>query len=230
MSKIVKKEELKAKVNEVAPKLPENTVFVAGVRAIKASANGTPQYQVEFAQSRSLAGRKASVLALLNAGDARFNSGRTLMRVWLMVNQEGFKDTFGIDLAEAMTLANTAKEDEVVGVFAPATSINVNGLAQPVKIVCKETIDVEALPKSIREQLQSADVTDEIKNRYILQLASGDRIVDSLGNVIYRRYELAYGDDTDVLVENKVLASELAKTAVGASTIAANALAGVLAE
>lgn len=223
--KVVKRDELKNKVNEVAPKLPENVVFIAGLRQIKGG-----QVQVEFAQSRSLAGRKASVLALLNAGDARFNSGRTLMRVWLMVNPEGFKETFGTDIAEAVTLSKTAGEDEVVGMFQVAESINVNGVKQPVKIVCKETIDVETLPKSIREQIQSADVSDEIKNRYILQTKEGDRIVDSLGNVIYRRYELSYGEDTDVLVENKVLASELAKTASGQTVTATNALAGVLAD
>lgn len=221
--KLVKRDELKNKVNEVAPKLPETTVFIAGLRQIKAG-----QVQVEFAQSRSLAGRKASVLALLNAGDARFNSGRTLMRVWLMVNPEGFKETFGIDIAEAVTLSKTAAEDEVVGMFQMAESINVNGVKQPVKIVCKETIDVESLPKSIREQLQNPDVSDEIKNRYILQTKEGDRILDSLGNVIYRRYELSYGEDTDVLVENKVLASELAKTATGQTSTVNDALKNVL--
>jgi flagellar basal body-associated protein FliL len=223
--KVVKKEELKKLVNETAPKLPENVVFIAGLRKIKDG-----QVQVEFAQSRSLAGRKASMLALLNAGDARFNSGRTLMRVWLMVNPEGFKETFGIDIAEAVAQSKTAGEDEVVGMFAQAESITVNGIKHPVKIVCKETIDVESLPKSIREQIQSADVTDEIKNRYILQTKEGDRIVDSLGNTIYRRYELSYGEDTDVLVEGKILASELAKTASGQTVTATNTLAGVLAD
>lgn len=223
--KVVKREELKELVNKTAPKLPENVVFVAGLRQIK---NG--QVQVEFAQSRSLAGRKASMLALLNAGDARFNSGRTLMRVWLMVNPEGFKETFGIDITEAVTQSKTAGEDEVVGLFQQADSITVNGIKQPVKIVCKETIEVESLPKSIREQLQSVDATDEIKNRYILQTKEGDRIVDSLGNVIYRRFELSYGEDTDVLVEGKVLASELAKKASGQTVNTDNVLKNVLAD
>lgn len=225
MSKVIKREVLKNKVNEVAPKLPENVVFIAGLRQIKDG-----QIQVEFAQSRALAGRKASMLALLNSGDARFNSGRTLMRVWLMVNVAGFAETFGIDLAEAAALAKTAGEDEVVGLFQQAETITVNGVKHPVKIVCKETVVIDELPKAIREQIQNPDVEEEIKNRYILQTAEGDRIVDEFGNPVYRRYELTYGTDEDVLVSNKILASELAKKAVGATQTTSGVLNSALAD
>jgi len=119
--KIVTKDALKAKVNEVVTKLPEDTVFIAGIRKIKGG-----QVQAEFVQYRSLTGRKVSMLALLNAGDARFNSGRTLMRAWVMVNQEGFNTVFGIDLKAAIELAQTTKEDEVVGLFEASKTINVN--------------------------------------------------------------------------------------------------------
>jgi len=224
----IKREELKNKVNVVAPKLPEDVVFVAAMRAIKGG-----QVQIEFAQSRSLTGRRVSVLALLNQGDARFNSGRTLMRTWLMVNEEGFKAVFGdipdFDFKAAQEAAKTASEDEVVAIFAQAKTINVNGVNHPVKIVCKETTNVEDLPKSIREQIQNPDVSDDIKNRYILQTKDGDKIVDELNNTIYRRYELSYGADDDVLVENKVLQSELAKTASGTVNKTADALKDVLA-
>jgi len=223
----IKREELKNKVNVVAPKLPEDVVFVAAMRAIKGG-----QVQIEFAQSRSLTGRRVSVLALLNQGDARFNSGRTLMRTWLMVNEEGFKAVFGdiegFNFKEASEAAKTASEDEVVAIFSQAKTINVNGVNHPVKIVCKETTNVEDLPKSIREQIQNPDVSDDIKNRYILQTKDGDKIVDELNNTIYRRYELSYGTDDDVLVENKVLQSELVKTASGTKTTA-DALKDVLA-
>lgn len=223
----VKREQLKEAVNKTAPKLPENVVFIAGMRAIK---NG--QVQVEFAQSRSLAGRKASVLALLNAGDARFNTGRTLMRAWLMVNEEGFTEAFGeipnFNFKEAATLAQTATEDEVVAIFAQAETINVHGIKEAIKIVCKETIRVADLPKSIREQLENPDVAEDIKNRYILQTAQGEKIVDEHGNPVYRHYVLSYGSDEDVLVENKILASDLAKKAAGVPATAQSILAGGL--
>lgn len=225
MSKVIKREALKKSVNEVAPKLPEDVVFISGLRAIKDG-----QIQVEFAQSRALAGRKASMLALLNAGDARFNTGRTLMRVWLMVNVAGFAETFGIDLTEAAALAKTAAEDEVVAILQQAQTITVNSVKHPVKIVCKETVDVNELPKGIREQIQSDEVEQEIKDRYILQTAEGDMILDEFGNKVYRRYELSYGDDTDVLVPNKVLASELAKRTVNAPKSVATILNDQLAD
>lgn len=228
--KKVNKEQLKEAVNKVAPQLPENVVFIAAARQIK---NG--QIECEFVQSRSLAGRKTSMLALLNQGDARFNSGRTTMRVWSMVNVESFKAVFGeiegLDFAAVAEAIKTCTTDERISILKQVENINVNGLVQPVKIVCLETIDVATLPKSIREQLADENVSDEIKARYILQTKEGESIVDERGNKVYRRYELAYGDAQDVLVEGKVLVSELAKKEAGvSSTKATNALISALAD
>ena len=206
--KIVSRETLKESVNAVAPKLPETAVFVAGARQIK---NG--QVEFEFAQSRSLMGRRASVLALLNEGDGRFNSGRTTMRVWLMANPEGFKSTFGelFDVEEVFKLCTTLKDNERVAVLKQANTINVNGTNYPVKIVAKETIEVDKLPKAIRELIQDPTANDEYKNRYILQTKDGDLICDAFGNKVYRHYTLSYGDDQDVLVQDKMLLSDFLK-------------------
>lgn len=212
------KEQLKTAVNEVAPKLGEDVVFVAALRAIK-----DKQIEIEFVQSRSLAGRRVSLLALANEGDKRFNTGKNTMRAWMMFNEEGFKSLFGniegFDFAKAKELALTATADERIGIFAQAKTINVGTKEQPnnqpLKIVCKETTDVDQLPKSIKDQILDSNVSQDIKDRYILQTgpqANGNesvRIVDQYGNTVYRRYELSYGTDTDVLVEGKVLATEL---------------------
>jgi len=231
--KKVTKEQLKNAVNEIAPKLPEDVVFVAGMRTIKDG-----QTEFEFVQSRSLAGRKVSLLALANEGDKRFNTGKNTMRAWMMFNESGFKSLFGtiegFDFTKAKELALTATADERVGVFAQVKTINVNGINQPLKIVCKETTDINQLPKSIKEQIADANVSQDIKDRYILQTgpqANGKesvRIVDQYGNTVYRRYELSYGTDEDVLVEGKVLATELNNTNSVSTT--ASTLAGALAE
>lgn len=232
--KKVTKLKLKEIVIAAAPQLPESVVFIAGMRGIK---NG--QREIEFVQSRTMAGRKASLLALLNEGDKRFNSGRTTMRVWLMISEKGFNNVFGaiegFDFAKASAMCEDLAEDERVALLLQAETINVNGVMQPIKIVCKETIEVEELPKSIREQLENEDLSEEIKGRYILQTAEGDLIVDKSGNKVYRRYELSYGDDEDVLVADKQLLSDHAKklakvgttsTASKAKNILADALVG----
>ena len=221
------KEALKNAVNEVAPKLGEDVVFVAALRAIK-----DKQIEIEFVQSRSLAGRRVSLLALANEGDKRFNTGKNTMRAWMMFNEEGFKNLFGniegFDFAKAKELALTASADERVAIFAQAKTINVNGVNQPLKIVCKETTDVDQLPKSIKDQILDSNVSQDIKDRYILQTGGAEsvKIVDAYGNTVYRRYELSYGTDMDVLVEGKVLATELNST----KTSTASALASALAE
>lgn len=225
--KKLSKEQLKNAVNEVAPKLGEDVVFIAGMREIK---NG--QTEFEFVQSRNLAGRRTSLLALANEGDKRFNAGKNTMRTWMMFNATGFTNLFGniegFDFAKAQELAKTASADERIGVFAQVKTINVNGVKQPLKIVCKETTDVNQLPKSIREQILDPNVSQDIKDRYILQTGGAESVlvVDQYGNKVYRRYELSYGTDEDVLVEGKVLATEL-DTAPKSTT---SALASALAE
>lgn len=217
--KTVTKEVAKSKVDSVIGELPENVVVLVSLRKIKNDAQGNPQVQLELAQSRSLSGGRVSLLAALNAGDKRFNSGRTTMRVWPMVNKKGFMSVFNtiedFDFEEAYKMAVAAKEGEVVAIMRQIETVSVNGMMHPVKIVCLETTDVEKLPKSLREQMADPDVDQDIKERNILQTGGTDseHIVDSIGNKIYRRYEVQFGDTAkDELIEGKVLLSELTKT------------------
>jgi len=225
---------IKKSVMKLVGQLPETTVFIVAARAVKGG-----QIEFEFCQSRGLAGRKASLLALANKGDARFNSGRTTMRVWFIANEEGFTELFpnakdnegnALNFGKIAEMCKTLADDERVALFSAVTEVSVNGILQPVKIVCRETVDVEQLPKSVRTQLQDPDVDDSIKERYILQTGGEDseRITDQLGNTVYRVFDLQYGDATDVLVADKVLESERTKT--GAKASANNMLAGALNE
>ena len=196
-------------VKKFAPQLPENVVFLAGARKIK-----NDQMEIEFVQSRALNGRKASLFALFNEGDKRFNSGRTTMRVWLMVNLQGCKTLLaheGIDFDEVQKQVLDCSNEEIVAILSQVSTVNVAGALQPVKIVCKETITVADLPKSIREVIEDEDANPEYKSRYILQTGDNDLIVDEFGNRIYRHFALSYGADEDVLVENKQLQSDYAK-------------------
>ena len=207
--KKVNKNMLKESVAKNAPNLSEKAVFIVGARAIK---NG--QIEVEFAQHRALAGRKANLFGMLNEGDKRFNSGKTTMRVWLMVNETGFKNIFrdikDLDFSEVVKECRKLEDDERVAILKPVETINVSGTEYPVKIICKETIETSKLPKSIRELVEDEGAEEEYKQRYILQTGGEDseRIVDEFGNIVYRYYELDYGDSEDSLVENKILHSE----------------------
>ena len=196
-------------VKKSAPQLAENVVFLAGARKIKNN-----QMEIEFVQSRALNGRKASLFALFNEGDNRFNSGRTTMRVWLMVNLQGCKTLLGhegIDFDEVQKQVLECSNDEIVAILSQVSTVNVAGALQPVKIVCKETVTSSELPKSIREVIEDKEANPEYKARYILQTGEGDKIVDEFGNTIYRYFELSYGEDKDVLVDNKQLQSDFSK-------------------
>jgi hypothetical protein len=208
--KKVKRDKLKEAVAKHAETLPEKMVIVVGARGIK---NG--QVEVEFAQNRNLAGQgRINVLGLLNAGDDRFNTGKTLMRVWTMVSLLGFKNLFGdldgIDMEEVFTECKKLGEDERIALLKPVATINVDGVQQALKIVCRETINIEDLPKSIKEQMKDGDVDDDIKQRYILQ-TGGDKsqkIVDEFGNTVYRTFSLEVGSVEDILVPGKQLKSD----------------------
>ena len=215
--KTVQKEVVKAKIDQIIGELPENVVVLASMRKIKNDASGNPQVQLEVVQSRSLGSGRTSLLAALNAGDKRFNSGRTTMRVWPMINKKGFEQVFGeiegFDFDTAYELAVKAKEGEVVAIMAQVETVKVNGLNHPAKIVCIETTDINELPKSMREQMLDEDVDQDIKDRNILQTGGdkSEKIVDEIGNTIYRRYDLQYGEAKDIMIANKVLISELTK-------------------
>lgn len=228
--KVTTREKLLDAVKQAAPQLGEDVVFVAGARKIK-----NDQMELEFVQSRPLAGRKASLLAMLNEGDARFNTGRITMRVWLMANQIGLANLFaesGINFAEVAETIKGLKDEEVCAILAQVKTINVAGVQQPIKIVCKETVTVDELPKSIRDVINDPDAKQEYKDRYILQNGKDDVIVDAFGNKVYRHFELTYGQAEDVLVADKMLQSEYAKKlAKGTETkSASNVLGSVLAE
>lgn len=214
--KVTTREKLLEAVKAAAPQLGEDVIFIAGARKIK-----NDQMELEFVQSRPLAGRKASLLALLNQGDSRFNTGKITMRVWLMVNLAGVNDLFrdsGINFNEVAETVKTLKDGEVVAILKQVKSIYVGGANQAVKIVCKETVVVDELPKSIRDVINDPDAPQEYKDRYILQNGSDDLIVDNFGNKVYRHFELSYGAVEDVLVSDKMLASEFAKKATKQAT------------
>lgn len=224
--KTVAKEVVKNKVNEIIGDLGENVVVLVSLRKIKNDKEGNPQVQLEVAQSRSLSGGRVTLLAALNAGDKRFNSGRTTMRVWPMVNKKGFNQVFGaiedFDFDEAYKMAVKAGDGEVVAIMKQIETVNVNGINHPAKIVCIETTDVNKLPKNIREQMLDEDVDQDIKERNILQTGgeNSEHIVDEIGNKIYRRYDLQYGDAKDEMIENKVLLSELTSNKAKVETTA----------
>ena len=228
--KTVKKDKLKDAVNKHKDNLPETTVFVVGARPIK---NG--QVEVEFAQNRNLAGRRANLLALLNEGDERFNNGKTLMRVWTMVNALGFTKLFGkldgIDFNDVVEACKEADDDQRVAILKPVATINIDGVQKAVKIVCRETVSMDELPKSIRENLKDPEVSDEIKDRYILQTGGKDstKIVDEFGNTVYRTFSLGLGDEEDILVANKQLASDYKEKSKSAkkSTTSSSALSAI---
>lgn len=228
-----KKTKLKEAVDKIKDTLPENVVVLVSLKKIKNDGAGNPQVQLEVLQSRALGGRTISLLAALNAGDKRFSSSRTAMRIWSMVNEKGFNEVFGeldgFNFKEAYDMAVKAGEDEVVGIMKQIQTVNVGGVKYPAKIVCIETTDINELPKSIREQMLDPDVEDELKERNILQTGgeNSEHIVDSLGNKIYRRYDLQYGEAKDVMIEGKMLASEQKKPA---KKTTADMLNGVLAE
>lgn len=228
-------------VQTVILALPETTVFLSALRKIK-----NDQIEVEFVQSRTLAGRRASIIGALNQGDDRFSSGRTTMRVWTKVTEEGFnasfpgiKDQEGNDFnfAEAAKLALTAGGDERIAIFLPVTSVMLNGVLKDFQITAMETVEVEELPKSIRDQITNPDVDDAIKNRYILQTGerngkASEHIVDKHGQTVYRWYQLDTTDRTDTLIADKYLVSDLAKKATNtaAPKTASSVLASALAE
>ena len=222
------REKLLQAVKLAAPQLAENVVFLAGARKIK-----NDQMEIEFVQNRALAGRKASMLALFNEGDDRFNSGRTTMRVWLMVNLAGCISLLGhtgIDFNKLAEEVKTLSDDEIIAVLAQVKTVMVAGVQQPVKIVCKETVLTDNLPKSIREIVTDENAPEEYKNRYILQNGKDDLIVDEFGNKIYRHFELTYGDVEDELVTGKMLQSDYAKKLANTSEEKSteNVLKGVL--
>lgn len=214
-----KKTKLKEAVDAIKDSLPEDVVVLVSLKKIKNDAAGNPQVQLEVLQSRALGGRTISLLAALNAGDKRFNSSRTTMRIWSMVNEKGFNEVFGeipgFNFKEAYDKAVSAADDEVVGLMKQIKTVNVGGVKYPAKIVCIETTDIDTLPKSMRDQMNDPDVEDEIKERNILQTGgdNSEHIVDSLGNKIYRRYDLQYGEAKDVMIEGKMLASDQKKPA-----------------
>lgn len=228
--KVTTREKLKEAVQTAAPQLGEDVIFIAGARKIK-----NDQMELEFVQSRPLAGRKASLLAMLNEGNKLFSTGRITMRVWLMANEVGLSNLFaesGINFAEVAETIKGLKDQEVCAILTQVKTINVAGVQQPIKIVCKETVSVDELPKSIRDVINDPDAKQEYKDRYILQNGKDDLIVDAFGNKIYRHFELTYGQAEDVLVADKMLQSEYAKRLAKETTAKStdSVLKGILSE
>lgn len=214
--KKVSKDKLKDAVNKVAPQLSEDAVFVAGARNIK-----DDQIEIEFVQNRNVGGRPVNLLAVLNEGDGRFNTGRFTMRVWMMVNALGFNKTFsslGTTFEEIQTACEGLTGDQRVAVLKPVSEITINGVTKPVKIACLETVDIEELPKSIRDLMNDPEGNEEYKDRYRLQTPQGVKIVDAFGNQVYRRFELSTGERADVLVDGKQLITDYNKSKGKAKT------------
>jgi hypothetical protein len=207
--KKVSKAKLKEAVNKIAPQLSEDAVFVAGARNIK-----DDQIEIEFVQNRNVGGRAVSLLAVLNEGDKRFNTGRFTMRVWSIVSALGFNNSLkslGISFEEIQKACNGLTDDQRVAVLTPVTEITINGVTKPVKIACLETVDIEELPKSIRELMQDPEGNPDYQDRYRLQTPQGVKIVDAHGQQVYRRFELSTGERADILVEGKQLITDYNK-------------------
>ena len=220
--KKVTRDEVKAFVDQNASKLPENAIIIAAARKIK---NG--QVELEFVQNRTLGGRTTSILSLLNAGDSRFASSGTTMRVWLMVDPKNLKEVFPASFSdEDVKLISdlVSKMDErdsknAISIFRVANVVRDRGVDYTPRIIAIETTDVDELPKSIREIMNDPNQPQEYKNRYILQTGgeNSEEIVSEDGKRVYRRYELVFGRDLndsrlqDRMLEGKMLNSEFVK-------------------
>src|SRR5690606_11762171 len=90
----VNKDVLKEAVNkQLGQVTSEKDVTIVGARLIKDG-----RLELEFAQSRKLRQAKTSELAILNAGDERFNpNNRQIVRIWHMFTLEGAEKAFNVD-------------------------------------------------------------------------------------------------------------------------------------
>lgn len=205
--KKVNKEALKNAVNTQLEKVTEeHQVVIVGARVIKDG-----RLELEFAQSRKLRNRKASVLALLNKGDARFNSNtRQVVRIWHMITLEGAKEAFGIDFQPIHDAAQGIAEDERIMPMYVIDKFFAEGEEFKLNIRVRETTDVARLPKTMREDIAA---NNQYANNHKLLSPTGpnnelEPVVDENGNFVYRWNELDYikeGQDIDdELVQGKL--------------------------
>lgn len=241
ITKVVTRETLKTNVQKAMTKVPEGTMFVAGVRKIKDYA-GTHQMMLEVVQLKDLkaAGRKESIVSNLNTGDTRFSASLRTIRVWLKMTIEGYEKTFP-QLAEQISgeelhkQVGTLGEDDVLSIFTLFDKIALldGSLVRPT-IAVKQYSDRHAtdFPSRIAKILDTVEKDrtprqDEDLKGLTMRSKDQELLVDGFGNQVYELTELTYGEEDNRTV-SKMPVSEYVKLTSGIKAVAKAGLGQIL--
>lgn len=221
--KTVKRDLLKEAVNTQLPiAAPNDEIVLVGCRKV----NGG-KYELEFAQARQLRSSKTDVVAVLNESDDRFTTNtKTIFRNWMSVQKEDVMKAFKVDLSAQFEAADKAASDERVMIMMSMKTIYVGDVARRLNIRVMETVDINSLPKNIRENIEANNEYSENTELKAFNSITNklENVVDTEGNIVYRYTKLDHIGDgesiDDVLVPGKMIASRyLANQGKGTSGI-----------
>lgn len=208
--KTVKRDLLKEAVNIQLPiKAPNDEIVLVGCRKV----NGG-KYELEFAQARQLRSSKTDVAAILNESDERFSTNsKVIFRNWMSVEKDDVMKAFKVDLSAHFEAADKAASDERVIVMMSMKTIYVGDVPRRLNIRVVETVDINSLPKNIRENIEANNEYSENTELKAFNSVTNklENVVDAEGNIVYRYTKLDHIGDgesiDDVLVPGKMIAS-----------------------
>lgn len=207
--KKVNKDVLRKAVNENLGQLaPKEEVVIVGARQIKDG-----RLELEFAQSRNLRNAKTSVLALINAGDDRFNSNnKQVVRVWHLVTLDGAKAAFGFSFEDLHKATEGLGADERVLVMWDIKKFFADNKEYKLNIRVKESTNPLKLIKDLK--LCEGDIENYELKFYNKKEEKYENLVNKKGEIIYQWAILDYEDlniksfKDDLLIKHKFLISE----------------------
>lgn len=209
----VNKDVLKEAVNkQLGQVTSEKDVTIVGARLIKDG-----RLELEFAQSRKLRQAKTSELAILNAGDERFNpNNRQIVRIWHMFTLEGAEKAFNVDFQPVADAAEGLTDQERVMVMWKIQKFYAEGGEFELNIRLKESTNPLKLLKDLK--LEEIDIQNYELKFYHEKEDRYENLVNKKGKIIYQWAVLDSEDintisyKDDLLIKHKFLISEYYNT------------------